>query len=193
MPYGRNKGEVKIDSADALPARRHVSTFPSSAPTRATPCSSTRPDDTRGLLYFKAALEASGQSAFAIDPATPEQTANVSPAKYAFVVLSDVGALPAAFENELRAYVRGGGSVLIALGRNSVASAQCRWPTCAIEGTRYAGREGDLFPDRRLARFVAPLHSEGQPLGRREVLPGHPRRSRPARAWWRGSPTRRRC
>ena len=38
-------------------------------------------DNTRGLLYFKTALEASGQSAFAIDPATVEQTANLNPAE----------------------------------------------------------------------------------------------------------------
>ena len=35
----------------------------------------------RGLLYFKAALDASGQSAFEIDPATVDQVANVSPAQ----------------------------------------------------------------------------------------------------------------
>ena len=48
-------------------------------------------DNTRGLLYFKAALEASGQSAFEIDPATAGADRQPHPAKYAFVVLSDVG------------------------------------------------------------------------------------------------------
>ena len=74
-----------------------------------------------GLVYFKAALEASGHSAFDIQPALAEQTANVNPSKYAFVVISDIGALPGGFENELRDYVRNGGSALIALGHNSMA------------------------------------------------------------------------
>ena len=76
------------------------------------PCSSRNPHGSRGLLYFKAALEAAGQAAFEIDPATVDQVANVSPGKYAFVVLSDLGAIPPTFENALREYVRGGGSVL---------------------------------------------------------------------------------
>ena len=121
------------------------STSPSNAPTPATPSSCTTADDTRGLLYFKAALEASGQSAFEIDPASAEQTANLSPSKYAFVVLSDVGALPAAFENELKTYVRGGGSVLIALGRMSVARMKVPVSDEHIEAARYSGREGERF------------------------------------------------
>ena len=51
-------------------------------------------DNSRSLLYFRAALEASGQSAFQMDPAAVEQTTNLNPSKYAFVVLSDVGSLP---------------------------------------------------------------------------------------------------
>src|ERR1700722_15448308 len=95
--------------------------------------------------YFKTALEASGQSAFAIDPATVEQTANLNPAKYAFVVLSDVGMLPPAFENELRSYVRGGGAVLIALGRNAAAGGKIPVSNAKIEATRYSGREGAMY------------------------------------------------
>ena len=41
------------------------------------------------MLYFKSALEASGQAAFEIEPVTMDQVANVVPARYAFVVLSD--------------------------------------------------------------------------------------------------------
>ena len=68
VPYGRNKGEVKIDSADALPAD---DTFYFSVE-RADP----RPalfvheaGNQAALLYFKAALEASGQAAFDVNPA----------------------------------------------------------------------------------------------------------------------------
>ncbi len=78
VPYGRNKGEVKIDSADALPAD-DIFYF---SVERADPRHALfvhEADNTRGLLYFKAALEAAGQSAFEIDPATSDQTANLNP------------------------------------------------------------------------------------------------------------------
>jgi hypothetical protein len=80
-----------------------------------------------------------------MDPATPDQAANLSPAKYAFVALSDVGAVPAAFENQLREYVRGGGSVLVSLGHMSAARARVPVTDDRIEETRYAGREGERF------------------------------------------------
>ncbi len=144
VPYGNNRGEVRIDSADAL-AADDVFDF---SVERADPRHALfvhEAGNSRDLLYFKAALEASGQSAFELDPATPDQTANLSPAKYAFVVLSDVGAIPAAFEDRLREYVRSGGSVLIALGHMSVERARVPVTGDRIEETLYAGREGERF------------------------------------------------
>ena len=144
VPYGRNKGEVRIDSADNLPAD-DVFYF---SVERADPRHALFVQDvagSRGLLYFKAAIEASGQSAFEIDPATVDQIANISPAKYAFVVLSDIGALPAQFESQLRDYVRTGGSVLIALGHNSAGRSKVPVSGQTIGEARYMGREGDRF------------------------------------------------
>jgi len=144
VPYGRNKGEVKIDSADPLPADDSFFFSVEHADPRRT-LFVHEAEDSGGLLYFKAALEASGQTAFEIDPVTALQTTNISPSKYAFVVLSDVGALPGGFENELRNYVRGGGSVLIALGHMSVARAKVPVSDDQIEQAVYAGREGQRF------------------------------------------------
>src|SRR5450432_1003114 len=144
VPYGRNKGEVRIASGDTLPAD-DVFYF---SVERADPRHALFVQETagsRGLLYFKAALEASGQAAFEIDPATVDQTTNLSPAKYAFVVLSDIGALPAQFENQLREYVRTGGSVLISLGHLSVGKTKVPVSGEAIGEARYAGREGARF------------------------------------------------
>jgi hypothetical protein len=144
VPYGNNRGEVRIDSADAL-AADDVFYF---SVERADPRHALfvhEAGNSRDLLYFKAALEASGQSAFELDPATPDQTANLSPAKYAFVVLSDVGAIPAAFEDRLREYVRGGGGVLVSLGHMSIERARVPVTGDRIEETRYAGREGERF------------------------------------------------
>src|SRR5450432_2932193 len=144
VPYGRNKGEVRIDSGDTLPAD-DVFYF---SVERADPRHALFVQETagsRGLLYFKAALEASGQAAFEIDPATVDQTTNLSPAKYAFVVLSDIGALPAQFENQLREYVRTGGSVLISLGHLSAGRTKVPVSGDAIGEARYTGREGARF------------------------------------------------
>jgi hypothetical protein len=154
VPYGLNKGEVRIDSADALP-NDDVFYF---SVERAEPRHALfvhEADETRDLLYFKAALEASGQSAFAIDPAGVDQTANLAPSKYAFVVLSDVGALSPGFENQLREYVRGGGSVLIALGRRNIERSKVPVSDSRIEAARYAGREGERF---QTATSLDPSH-----------------------------------
>jgi Aerotolerance regulator N-terminal/von Willebrand factor type A domain len=145
VPYGYdNKGEVKIDSADSLPADdvfyfsvervdpRHILFV-------------HEPETDGGMLYFKTALEAAGQAAFEIDPATPDSAANVNPSRFAMVVLSDVGAIPASFENQLRDYVRGGGSVFVALGHRTVARGKVPVTGQAIEGSHYSGREGEMF------------------------------------------------
>jgi hypothetical protein len=144
VPYGRNKGAVRVDAGDALPAD-DVFYF---SVERADPRHALfvhEADNPRGLLYFKAALEASGQDAFEIDPATVEQTTNVNPSKYAFVVLSDVGSIPGGFESQLRDYVHAGGSVLIALGHTSVARTKVPVSGDRIAEARYSGREGPRF------------------------------------------------
>jgi hypothetical protein len=144
VPYGRNKGDVRIESGDSLPADdTYYFSVERSDPRHALFVHEL--ENTRGLLYFKTALEAAGQSAFEIDSATPLQVSNVSPSKYAFVVLSDVGSLPGGFENELRSYVRGGGAVLIALGRNAVSRSTVPVSDEHVEGSHYAGREGAMY------------------------------------------------
>ncbi|HWB83920.1 MAG TPA: BatA domain-containing protein [Bryobacteraceae bacterium] len=155
VPYGLNRGEIRIDDAgDTLPGD---DAFRFSVE-RLDPRHALFVHDagnTRSLLYFQAALEASGQSAFTIDPATVEQTANLAPSKYAFVVLSDVSMLPGSFESALRDYVRNGGSVLITLGHQSVARANVPVSGEAIEGTRYSAREGERF---QTAAWLDPSH-----------------------------------
>ncbi|HUP04997.1 MAG TPA: BatA domain-containing protein [Bryobacteraceae bacterium] len=144
VPHGQNKGEVRIDSGDALPQDDHFYfSIERVEPRHALFVH--EPGNNQGLLYFNAALEASGQSAFLIDPATTDQVANVAPEHYAFVVLSDVGALPAAFENALKNYAHAGGSVFVALGHNSAAASHVPVADVRFEDTRYAGREGDRF------------------------------------------------
>ncbi len=143
-PYGFGRGEVRIDSADALAfddsfrfgveridPRRILFVYESRQP--------------RGLLYYRTAMEASTESAYVIEPVTTEQVANISPSKFALVVLSDVGTLPGTFEDALKTYVRGGGGVLIAAGPVSAARQRVPVIDAAIADVRYSPREGERF------------------------------------------------
>ena len=106
----------------------------------------------RDALYFRTALEAAAESAFELDAVPVEQSANLAPQKYAFVVLSDVASLPASFETALRSYVRAGGSLLIALGRESALRNRVPVFDEGIVEPRYFARDGERFQTRRLAR-----------------------------------------
>lgn len=144
VPFGLNKGAVRIDSGDALP-NDDIFYF---SVERVEPRHALfvhEADSTRGLFYFQNALQASGQSAFVIDAASVDQTTNLSPSQYAFVVLSDVSALSPNFENQLRDYVRRGGSVLIALGRQAMATSKVPVADTKVEGSSYAARENERF------------------------------------------------
>jgi hypothetical protein len=155
VPYGLgNKGAVTVEGGDTLPADdSFYFSVERTDPRHALFLS--EPGNNQALLYFKAALEASGQSAFAIDSASADQVANVSPDKYAFVVISDVGSIPANFESQLKEYVRNGGDVLITLGHMSAGQSKVPVADLPIAGTSYAGREGDRF---QTAAWLDPSH-----------------------------------
>ena len=143
VPHGFSRCEVRIDSADALPAD-DISRF---AVERSDPQKVLflhESGDTRSPLYFGAALAAAAESAFTMDSIPVAQAANVRPSDYAFVVLSDVVSLPSSLENDLTRYVRAGGSVLIAAG-----TAERRAP--AHPGLRCECAEGQLLHERRAA------------------------------------------
>jgi hypothetical protein len=69
-------------------------------------------------------LASAAQSAFAVQSVTVEQLPRTSLSKFAFVVVSDLPSLPAAFEKALTEYVQGGGGVLMALGTAGATRAR---------------------------------------------------------------------
>jgi len=75
--------------------------------------------DLRSAAYFGAALNAVARASFVLQSVNAEETTDIDPSKYAFVVLSDAVILPAIFEHTLQFYVAKGGSVLIALGTSA--------------------------------------------------------------------------
>jgi hypothetical protein len=143
-PYGFSRGEMRIDSADALPGDDHFFFSVERADPRKVLFVSDgrRP---RAELYFRAALDSSGDGAFQMETLRPEVATNATLSNYAFVVLSDVGSIPEGFDTAMQRYVSGGGSVLVSLG--PAAAVLPRVPVLdeAIQTSTYAGREGDRF------------------------------------------------
>src|ERR1017187_6378865 len=144
LPFGLNRGEIRIDSGDNLPGddRFYFSVEPAEA-RRVLVVHEGR--NQRDALYFRTALEAAAESAYVLDAVPVEQSANLDPRKYAFVVLSDVGSLPASFEAALRDSVRAGGSLLVALGRESALRSRVRVFDEAVIEPRYYARDADRF------------------------------------------------
>jgi hypothetical protein len=123
VPYGLNHCAITIDSADGFPADdTSVFAVKRSDPERVLFVHQA--SDTRSPVYFGAALAAAAQASFNLQSIDSEKSADIDPAKYAFVVLSDAIALPSIFENALLRYVRGGGSVLIATGTSAAHHAR---------------------------------------------------------------------
>lgn len=143
-PYGFHRGEIRIDSSDQLPNDDRFEF----AVERADPNRILflhRGGQGRDLLYFRTALESATEAGFLVEPLAIEQAAGQSLSKYPFVVLSDAGQLPPGLEDNLRAYVNNGGSLLIALGPASAAGRTVPVFGEPILETRYASREGDRF------------------------------------------------
>jgi hypothetical protein len=142
--YGFNRCEIRIDSADGLPADDRYAF----SVERTDPKKVLFVDDGRRAQaqeYFRAALNATPDSAFQLEPLRPDVAANSDLSKYAVVVLNDVAPLPAGLEQSLQKYVSGGGSLLESIGPASVALPRAPILDEAIDGTQYASREGERF------------------------------------------------
>ena len=123
VAYGFNRCEVRIEAADAFPADdASVFAVRRSDPERVLFVHSS--GDTRSSLYFGSALEAAPQSSFVLQSVAAEQSTDLDPSKFAFVVLSDVVTLPSIFEHALAQFVAKGGNVLISLGTSAAHHPQ---------------------------------------------------------------------
>jgi hypothetical protein len=146
VPYGFNRCEVKIDSADALPADDlHRFAVQRSDPQKALLIHNY--GDSRSPLYVGAALSSAAQSAFALESINVNEAADRRASNYAFIVLSDLNSLPSLLENSLTEYVRSGGSLLIAAGTSAGGRSQIPIFGAHIIETRDYNR----VPDRYMA------------------------------------------
>lgn len=134
VAYGFNRCEVRLSGGDAF-ALDDTSVF---AVRRSDPerVLFVHPaGETRSTLYFGAALAAAAQSSFLLQSVAAEQTTDLDPSKFAFVVLSDAETLPSLFERALSQYVAKGGSVLIALGTGAGHHARIPLWGSDVQGT----------------------------------------------------------
>jgi aerotolerance regulator-like protein/VWA domain-containing protein len=146
VPYGFSRCEVKIDGADGFPGddlRRFA--VERSDPQKVLLIHSFT--DTRSPVYVGAALSAAAQSAFILESIKVNEAADRQPSNYAFIVLSDLNALPSLLENSLTQYVRSGGSLLIAAGTSAGGRSQIPIFGARIVQTRDYSR----VPDRYMA------------------------------------------
>jgi hypothetical protein len=126
VPHGLSRCEVRIDSADKLPDDdRFFFAVDRGDPQRLLFVHDLRHSDAR---YFRNAIDAAAGAPFQVEAVSPEQSVNTLPTNYAVVVLSDVAELQPTFIEALRAYVRGGGGLLIALGSSSAHAAGQKIP-----------------------------------------------------------------
>jgi len=157
--YGFQRGEIRIDSGDNLQAD-NVYHF---AVERSDPRHLLFVHEARqakGVLYFRAALDSGNDAGYLMDAVTTDQVANVAPEKYAVVILSDVGPLPPSFEEALKKYVRGGGSVWISAGPATASRPRIPVFDEAVVESRYASRAGERY------QFAAVLDATHPSIGR---------------------------
>src|SRR5258706_6748302 len=149
VPYGFTRCEARIDSADSFPADdSSIFAVERTDPRRVLFVYEA--GDSRSPVYFRAALASTAESGFTVDTTSVAQAAGLPLSKYAFVVLSDVISVPAAFESELLKYVQSGGSVWIAIG------------TSASPNTRIPGFCGSILESRYYSRMIDRFISVGE-------------------------------
>jgi len=140
--YGFNRCAVTIESGDVFPADdTSVFAVRRSDPERVLFVHAG--DETRSATYFGAALEAAAQGSFLLQSMPVEQTADIDPSRFAFVVLSDNVALPSIFEHTLAQYVARGGNVFIALGTRAARHTQIPLWGSDVEDTHNYARSGN--------------------------------------------------
>jgi hypothetical protein len=164
-PHGFHKGEIRIEPGDSL---KEDDRFDFAIErTDPHPVLFLHPaGQDRDELFYRSALESVSEAGFTLEPLAVEQAANQSFSKYAFVVLSDVGTMPAGLENSLRAYVASGGSLLIALGPLAAALPRVPVSNETIQGSAYAARTESRF------ETVAAADAEHPALRRANKLDG---------------------
>jgi hypothetical protein len=159
--YGFNRCAVAIEGGDAFPADdASIFAVRRSDPERVLFVHDA--GDTRSATYFAAALAAAAQGSYVMQSMPREQTIDVDPSRFAFVVLSDAVALPSIFEHALTPYVAKGGSVLIVLGTHAARHAPIPLWGGEVQDTHNYARSGNAAAVTQVD-FSHPALEQAQP------------------------------
>jgi Aerotolerance regulator N-terminal/von Willebrand factor type A domain len=159
--YGFNRCELHVGGGDAFPADDgYVFAVRRSDPARVLFVHAA--GETRSASYFGAALESATRGAFLLQSMAAEQTTDLDPSRFAFVVLSDTTTLPSIFERSLAQYVAKGGGVLIALGTGVARRGPIPVWGAPVQDTRDFARTGSAASVGRID-FSHPALEEEQP------------------------------
>ncbi len=121
VPYGENRGEVRIEPHDSLPQDdAYLFSVERADPRRVLFLYAG--GGNREGFYYKAAMESSSSAGLLVDQAALEQASNIDLTKFVFVVLSDPGELDLGVARKIRSYIEKGGGLLIAAG---IDTARC--------------------------------------------------------------------
>jgi hypothetical protein len=82
---------------------------------------------------------------FSLQPAAPGDAANLSPERFAFVILHDIARPSTLLEQRLRAFLEAGGSALLVLGPNIELEGSIPLLNRRTGGSLYAARERERF------------------------------------------------
>jgi len=130
LPYGLNRGEVRIEPHDSLPQDDSYLFSVERADPRRVLFLYAGGRNREGFFY-KAALESSANVGLLVDQSPLEQAPNLDLTKFAYVVLSDPGELESAVARKILSYVEKGGGLLVAAGTNTI-----RGGTVPVTGER---------------------------------------------------------
>ena len=159
--YGFNRCAVAIEGGDAFPADdTSIFAVRRSDPERVLFVHDA--GDTRSGTYFGAALGAAAQGSYVLQSMPREQTTDVDPSRFAFVVLSDTVALPSIFEHALTQYVAKGGNVLIVLGTRAARHAAIPLWGGEVQDTHNYARSGNIVAVAQVD-FNHPALEQAQP------------------------------
>ncbi len=144
LPYGFSRCSVRIDPADALAADDEF-LFAIERSDRKRGLFIHQAADTRSALFFGTAVTAAAQNVVALDTITVDAVADADLSQYAFVVLSDIAALPTAFGERLLQYASRGGSVLVTLGTAAAQNKTVPLFGGNILGLHYYSKDPERF------------------------------------------------
>lgn len=144
IPYGAHRGEVRIEPHDDLPQ----DDFFHFAMERSDPRTILflyRQGRSRDAMYYRSAIESSKGTGLAVQAEPLEQASGETLSRYAFVVLSDPGALDETLQRNLSEFVARGGAVFVAIGASTLQTGEA--PLLAGRLQRSNGPQGAGWVD----------------------------------------------